>query len=111
MRRNNPYALTETVRYLCALRERLDAIEPVLTEISLEDPKSDIDAAMDHRIARDASPLLLRKAQRCLLLYIAWLHDEVAPQHRSWAEDETRRAVRRLVEVQAAAKTARAKPH
>ena len=66
---------------------------------------------MDYRITREASPQLLHQAQRQLLLYIGWLHEEAAPMHRSWAVDEIGRGVRRLVEVQAAAKIARAKLH
>jgi hypothetical protein len=111
MPRCNPRAVTEAVQHIRALKDSLDALEPVLTETGLEDQDTGIDAAMDHRIPRDASPLLLRHARRRLLLYVAWLHDEATPQHRSWADDETGRAIRRLVEVQAAAKTARAKLH
>ena len=60
---------------------------------------------------RDVSPEILRQAQRCLLAYIGWLVDDAPARHPSWAEDELQRALRRLVEVQAAAKTARAKLH
>jgi hypothetical protein len=89
MPRSNPRSLSETDRHIGALRDflgslrgGLDALEPVLTERSLEDPNTDIDAAMDHRVTREASPLLLRQAQRQLLLY--WLASQRSRTHASF---------------------------
>ena len=79
--------------------------EPVLTEQHLADPDESFDAAMDYLLPR-GSPETLRQAQRFLLTYIGWLVDEAPAQYPSWAKDELQRAVRRLVEVEAAAKSA-----
>ena len=92
------------------LLARLDAVEriaPVLSENDLADPDLAIDASMDHRIPGDASADLLRQAQRCLFGYIAWLDKEALPRHPSFATDEINRAVRRLAELEVAAKAAR----
>jgi hypothetical protein len=92
------------------LLARLDAVEriaPVLSENDLADPDLEIDASMDHRIPGNASADLLRQAQRCLFRYIAWLDNEALPRHPSFAKDEISRAVRRLAELEVAAKAAR----
>ncbi len=111
MPRSNPRTLTARSRIFGAPQACLAMPEPTLTEKSLADPDTGFDAAMDYCIPRDASPPLLRQAERCLLGYIAWLQDEAMPQHRSWANDEIQRAVRRVVEVRTAAKAARARLH
>ena len=49
---------------------------------------------------------VLRQAQRCLFRYIAWLDKEALPRHPSFARDEINRAVRRLAELEVAAKAA-----
>lgn len=76
---------------------------PALTEQSLADPEESLHAAMDYALPLDRNPEVLRHAQRCLLTYIGWLVDEAPAQYPSWAKDELQRAVRRLVEVEAAA--------
>ncbi len=96
------------------LLARLDIVEhvdPVLSENDLMDPNLEVDACMDHRIPADASAVLLYEAQRRLLRYIAWLGAEASPRHPSFAQDEINRAVRRLVELELAAKTARPTLH
>jgi hypothetical protein len=62
MVRSNSRTLTESVKHIrelidCigALKDCLDTLEPVLTETSLQDQDTNIDAAMDHRIPLDAS--------------------------------------------------------
>ena len=100
-----------TFRVVFLLPDILEMPGAVLTEQNLADPNQSVDAAMDDRLACDASPEILRQAQRCLLGYIAWLLDEAPARHPSWAEDELQRALRRLVEVQIAAKTACQKLH
>lgn len=81
---------------------------PVLSEADLEDPACGVDAAMDHLIPIGASPEMLRQAQGRLFKYLAWLFKEVSARHPSGAEDGANRAVRRLVELEAAERIARA---
>ena len=88
-----------------------ETMGPALTEQNLADPDEGIDAAMDYRIPRDASTDMLRQARRRLHTYIAWLLDEALPGHRSWANDEVQRAVRRLVELEMAERAIRPKLH
>jgi hypothetical protein len=76
---------------------------PALTEQSLADPEESLHAAMDYVLPLDRNPEVLRHAQRCLLTNIGWLVDEAPAQCPSWAKDELQRAVRGLVEVEAAA--------
>ena len=111
MSRSQSYNFTVTFRGVLVLSEIEDMPEPPLTEQNLADPEKCVDAAMDDRLTHDASPEILRQAQRCLLGYIAWIQDEALARHPSWAEDELQRALRRLVEVQMAAKTACQKLH
>ena len=54
---------------------------------------------------------MLRQAQGRLFKYLAWLFEEASARHPSWAEDEANRAVRRLVELEAAERIARAPIH
>ena len=100
-----------TFRVVLALPDVSETLEPMLTEQDFADADQSVDAAMDNLLPRNASPEILRQAQRCLLAYIGWLVDDAPARHPSWAEDELQRALRRLVEVQAAAKTACAKLH
>jgi len=111
MSRSRSHSFTVTLRVVLVLPDVLEMPGAVLTEQNLADPNQSVDAAMDDRLARDASPEILRQAQRCLLAYIAWILDEALALHPSWAEDELQRALRRLVEVQTAAETACAKLH
>ncbi len=111
MRRARSKDFIATLHADLALRELRDAVAPVLSARELGDPEKSVDAAMDHRLPRDASPELLRQAKRCLLEYIGWLLKEARVSHPSWAKDEVQRVVRRLVEVQAAAKGAQPKLH
>lgn len=96
---------------LLARLDIVERVEPVLSENDLVDPDHEVDACMDHRIPAGASVDLLRQAQRRLLRYIAWLGEEALPRHPSFARDEINRAVRRLVELELAAKTARPTLH
>ena len=80
-----------------------EAPQPVLTEQNLSDPDESFDAAMDYLFPQDGNAEIMRQAQRCLLTYIDWLVDEAPARYPSWAKDELQRAVRRLIEVDAAA--------
>lgn len=111
MARASPHALTAKPRTILTLPNVRELRGPVLTEQNLADPDEGIDAAMDYWIPPDASRETLRQAQRRLFVHIAWLLDEALPGHPSWARDEMRRAVRRLVELQAASKNSRPKLH
>ena len=82
-------------------------IDPVLSENDFADPDLEIDASMDHRIPGSASAEMLRQAQRCLFRYIGWLEKKALPGHPSFAKDEINRAVRRLSELEVAARVAR----
>ena len=95
-----------TFRVVLALPDVSETLEPVLTEQDFADADQSVDAAMDHLLPRNASPEILRQTQRHLLSYIGWLLDDAPARYRSWAKDELRRAMRRLVEVQTAAKAA-----
>ena len=84
------------------LLARLDAVEqiaPVLSENDLADPDLEIDASMDHRIPGNASADLLPRR--------SGVYSEHCPRHPSFAKDEINRAVRRLAELEVAAKAAR----
>jgi hypothetical protein len=108
MSRSRSHSFTVTFRVVVTLPDVVDIPGPALSEQNLANPDKSVDAAMDDLLARDASPEILHQAQRCLLAYIGWLVDDAPARHPSW---ELQRALRRLVEVQAAAKTARAKLH
>jgi hypothetical protein len=84
-----------------------ELVDPVLSENDFADPDHEVDASMDHRIPGGASAEMLRQAQRCLFRYIAWLEKEALPRHPSFAKDEINRAVRRLAELEVAARAAR----
>ncbi len=94
-----------------ARRDVVALTGPVLSEADLADPDRDVDAAMDHRIPVGASAEMLRQAQRRLFRYLAWLFEEASARHPSWAEDETNRALRRLVALEAAERIAQATRH
>ncbi|MGD1038158.1 MAG: hypothetical protein ABR878_13475 [Roseiarcus sp.] len=126
MPRTNPRPVTAKYGTIVALSDALEMMEralieqsvtepemlgSALTERNVADPDEGIDAAMDYRIPRDASTEMLRQARRCLHAYIAWLLDEALPGHRSWANDEVQRAVRRLVELEMAERAARPRLH
>ena len=111
MSRSRSHSFAVTFRVVVVLPDVVDMPGPALSEQNLADPDKSVDAAMDDLLPHDVSPEILRLAQRCLLAYIGWLVDDAPARHPSWAEDELQRALRRLVEVQAAAKTACAKLH
>jgi hypothetical protein len=96
---------------LLAPRDLVVLIGPALSENDLADPDRDVDAAMDHWIPSSAGLEMLGQAQRCLFKYVAWLYEEALPRHPSWAPDEINRALRRLVELQVAARSARPRLH
>ncbi len=48
-----------------------------------------------------------RQRQQYAGRYVAWLDKEALPRHPSFAKDEINRAVRRLAELEVAAKAAR----
>lgn len=104
-------SFTVTLRVVISPPDVPDMAEPVLTERHLADPDESIDAAMDCALPPDGDPEILRRAERCLLAYIGWLLDEAPARYPSWAEDELRRAVRRLVELETAAERAIPKLH
>jgi len=95
-----------TFRVVLALPDVSETLGPVLTEQDFADADQSVDAAMDYLLPRNASPEILRQAQRHLLSYIGWLLDDAPAQYPSWAKDELYRALRRLVELQTAAKAA-----
>ena len=95
-----------TFRVVLALPDVSETLEPVLTEQDFADADQSVDAAMDYRLPRDCNPEILRQGQRCLLTYIGWLLDDAPARYPSWAKDELRRALRRLVEMQTAEKAA-----
>jgi hypothetical protein len=95
-----------TFRVVLSLPDVSETLEPVLTEQDFADADQSVDAAMDYLLPRNASPEILRQTQRHLLSYIGWLLDDAPARYPSWAKDELRRAMRRLVEVQTAAKAA-----
>ena len=101
------HGFTVTIRVVVTLPEDCETSGPLLTEKNLSDPDESADAAMDYRLPRDANPEILCQAQRTLIFYIGWLLDEAPARYPSWAKDELQRGVRRLVEVETAAKTAR----
>jgi len=105
MSRSRTHSFTVTLHVVVAPPE-CEMPEPALTEEDLADPEESVNAAMDHELPRDGSPEILSQTQRCLLMYIGWLVDEAPARYPSWAKDELQRAVRRLVEVQTAAKRA-----
>jgi hypothetical protein len=92
---------------LLTRRDIVEQADPALSENDFADPDLEVDASMDHRIPGGASAEMLRQAQRCLFRYIAWLDKEALPRHPSFAKDEINRAVRRLAELEIAAKAAR----
>jgi hypothetical protein len=92
-------------------REIVALTGPALSEADLADPDRELDAAMDHWIPSTASRETLRQAERRLVNYVAWLQEEASARHPSWAEDEVNRALRRLVELQAAERAARPPMH
>ena len=96
---------------LLAPHDLVALIGPALSENDLADPDQDVDAAMDHWIPSSAGLEMLGQAQRCLFKYVAWLYEEALPRHPSWAPDEINRALRRLVELQVAARSARPRLH
>ena len=103
--------LTAKLTALLAPRDLVALIGPALSENDLADPERGVDAAMDHWIPASASLEMLGQAQRCLFKYLAWLYEEALPRHPSWAPDEINRALRRLVELQVAARSARPRLH
>jgi hypothetical protein len=112
MASSRSHSFTVTFRVVLALPDVGEIpTEPVLTEQSLADPDTSVDAAMDHLLPREASSEVLRQAQRCLLAYIGWLMDDAPARHPSWAKDELQRALRRLVEVQMALRVASHRLH
>jgi hypothetical protein len=96
---------------LLAPHDLVALIGPAFSENDLAAPDRAVDSAMDHWIPSSASPEMLRQAQRCLLKYVAWLYEEALPRRPSSAPDEINRAVRRLVELQVAARSARPTLH
>jgi hypothetical protein len=103
MSRSRTHSFTVTLHVVVAPSEVYEMPEPAL---DLADPDESVNAAMDHELPHDGSPEILRQTQRCLLMYTGWLVDEAPAQYPSWAKDELQRAMRRLVEVQTAAKRA-----
>ncbi|MGO4872046.1 MAG: hypothetical protein ACLPGW_15805 [Roseiarcus sp.] len=85
--------------------------EPVMTDAGLQDPAIACDVAMDCKIPHNARVETLVLAQRCLVAYLAWLHDEAMPRHTFWAKTEVYRAVKRLVQLQMAAEAAQPTLH
>jgi hypothetical protein len=106
MARSRSQSFTVTVRVVLAMPDISESLEPALTEQNLADPDESVDAAMDYRLPRDVRPEILRQAQRHLLAYIGWLLNDAPARYPSWAKDELCRAMRRLVELQTAAKNA-----
>jgi len=106
MSRSRTHSFTVTLHVVVAPSKDCEMPGPALTEQDLVDPDESVNAAMDYELPRDGSPEILRQTQRCLLIYIGWLVDEAPAQYPSWAKDELQRAMRRLVEVQTAAKSA-----
>jgi hypothetical protein len=94
-----------------APRDLVALIGPELSENDLANPDRDVDAAMDHWIPSTASLEMLGQAQRCLFKYVAWLYEEASPRHPSWTPDEINRALKRLVELQIAARSTRPTLH
>jgi hypothetical protein len=109
MSRSHSQNFTVTVRVALAQPDVAESLGPLLTEQALANPGESVDAAMDYGLPHDGDPEILRQAQRCLLAYIGWLLDEAPARYPSWAKDELQRAVRRLVEVEAATAKAKAK--
>ena len=110
MSRSRTHSFIVRLHVVIALPDVCEMPEPALTAEDLADPEESVNAAMDHELPRDGSPEILRQTQRCLLIYIGWLVDEAPAQYPSWAKDELQRAMRRLVEVQTAAKSACLRP-
>lgn len=106
MAQDSSRRLTEKLIALLEPRDIVELIGPALSVTDLADPDRNVDAAMDHWIPSGASPEMLRQAQRCLLEYVAWLREEALPRHPCWAKDEVGRALRRLVELEAAVRAA-----
>jgi|ERR1700677_1806467 len=104
------HSFTMTIRVVLAPVDVEETLEPVLTERDLADPDENVNAAMDYLLPQGNSEIL-RQAQRCLLAYIGWLVNDAPARYPSWAKDELRRAVRRLVEVEAVAERARPQLH
>jgi hypothetical protein len=109
MSRSYSHSFTVTVRVVLGPPDGWETPEPVLTEQDLADPGQSVDAAMDYVLPPDGNPEILSHAERCLVAYIGWLLDDAPARYPSWAKDELQRALRRLVEVERAAKTARPK--
>ena len=111
MAQTNPCPRTTSYRSIFLRDCICEMLGPELTEQQLTDPDQAIDAAMDCRISRNASPELLRQTERTLFEYIAWLLDRALPLHPSWVDDQIRRAISRLVELKMLAKSAHPKPN
>jgi hypothetical protein len=111
MPRYRSYSFNVRVCVDLTLSDVVETSWPTLSEQSLADPDESVDAAMDYRLPTDGHPETLRQAQRCLLVYIGWLLDDAWARYPSWAEDELQRALRRLVEVQAATRAVRPRLH
>jgi hypothetical protein len=103
MSRSRLHGFTVTLEVVVAPPDVWENPGPTLTEQNLADPDESFDAVMDYLLPQDGNAEILRQAQRRLLTYICWLMDEAPIQYPSWAKDELQRAVRRLVEVEAAA--------
>ncbi|MGD0640533.1 MAG: hypothetical protein ABSC22_07280 [Roseiarcus sp.] len=94
-----------------ALAVAIATSEPTMTDQGLQDPAIACDVAMDYKIPPNARVETLALAQRCLVAYLAWLHDEALPRHPFWAKTEIYRAVKRLVQLQMAAEAAQPTLH
>ena len=103
MASSRSHSFDVTFRVVLTLPDVSETLGPVLTEQDFADPDQGVDAAMDYLLPCNASPEILRQMQRCLLAYIGWLVDDAPARHPSWAKDELQRALRRLVEAEAAA--------
>jgi hypothetical protein len=103
MARSRSDSFVVTVRVVHSLPDVCEITGPMLSQQNLTDPEESIHAAMDFGLPLDGDPEVLHQAQRCLVAYIGWLLDEAAARYPSWARDELRRAIKRLVEVQTAA--------
>jgi hypothetical protein len=71
MSRSRSHSFTVTFRVVVVLPDVVDMPGSALSEQNLADPDKSVDAAMDDLLPRDASPEILRQAQRCLLACIS----------------------------------------